>query len=92
MDFNHFIFYLHLLLYLAHVLLSIVRHGPLAIRSPLSLSLVVNGLDTNTGYGMQLTYDVPAMGQYNGVLCVRVCWHDIVYLAQVNFAQKALAF
>ena len=46
---------------------------------------------TNTGYGMQLTYDVP-MGQYNGVLCVRVCWHDLVYLAQVNFAQKALAF
>ena len=45
MDFNHFIFYLHLLLYLAHVLLSIVRHGPLAIRFPLSLLLVVTGLD-----------------------------------------------
>ena len=45
MDFNHFIFYLHLLLYLAHVLLSIVRHGTLAIRFPLSLLLVVTGLD-----------------------------------------------
>ena len=45
MDFNHFIFYLHLLLYLAHVLLSIVRHGLLATRSPPSLLLVVTGLD-----------------------------------------------
>jgi hypothetical protein len=44
---------------------------------------------TYTGYGLQLTYDVP-MGQYNGILCVRVCWHDIVYLAQVDFAKKAL--
>ena len=46
---------------------------------------------TYTGYGLQLTYDVP-LGQYNGVLCVRVCWHDVVYLAEVNFAQKAFAF
>ena len=47
---------------------------------------------TYTGYGLQLTYDVIPMGKYNGVLCVRVCWHDIVYLAQVNFAKKALLF
>ena len=46
---------------------------------------------TYTGYGMQLIYDVP-QGQYNGVLCVRVCWHDIVYCAEFNFAQKAFAF
>ena len=46
---------------------------------------------TYTGYGLQLMYDVP-QGQYNGVLCVRVCWHDIVYRAEVNFAQKAFAF
>ena len=46
---------------------------------------------TYTGYGLQLTYDVP-MGKYNGVLCVRVCWHDIVYLAQLNFAKKELLF
>jgi hypothetical protein len=46
---------------------------------------------TYTGYGLQLTYDVP-LGQFNGVLCVRVCWHDVVYLAEVNFAQKAFAF
>ena len=44
---------------------------------------------TYTGYGLQLTYDVPK-GKYNGVLCVRVCWHDIVYLAQLNFAKKEL--
>ncbi len=46
---------------------------------------------TYTGYGLQLTYDVPK-GKYNGVLCVRVCWHDIVYLAQLNFAKKELLF
>ena len=50
------------------------------------------GVDgTYTRYGMQLIYDVP-LGQYNGVLCVRVCWHDIVYCAEFNFAQKAFAF
>ncbi len=64
MDFNHFIFYLHLLLYLAHVLLSIVRHDPLAIRSSLSLSLVVNGLDTcPASKGVQL------IAELNAVLC-----------------------
>ena len=46
---------------------------------------------TYTGYGMQLMYDVP-LGQYNGVLCVRFCWHDIVYRAEFNFGQKAFAF
>ncbi len=28
------------------------------------------------GYGVQLTFDVPE-GKHNGVLDVRVCWHDI---------------
>ncbi len=41
------------------------------------------------GYGLQLTWDVP-QGKHNGVLDVRVCWHDI--LAQFNFGMKGLAF
>ena len=50
------------------------------------------GVDgTYTRYSMQLIYDVP-LGQYNGVLCVRFCWHDIVYRAEFNFAQKAFVF
>jgi hypothetical protein len=44
-----------------------------------------------TGYGLQLTYDVP-QGKYNGTLAVRVCWHDIVYVSQVNFGKKELAY
>ena len=53
------------------------------------LETIPRVIHTYTGYGLQLTYDVP-MGKYNGVLCVRVCWHDIVYLAQLNFAKKEL--
>ncbi len=31
----------------------------------------------SVGYGEQLTWDV-FEGKYNGMLDVRVCWHDIV--------------
>jgi hypothetical protein len=34
-------------------------------------------------YGVQMTFDVP-VGKHNGKLCVRVCWHDIVYLCQLG--------
>ena len=44
-----------------------------------------------TGYGLQLTYDVP-QGKHNGTLCVRVCWHDIVYRSQVEFGKKQLTY
>jgi hypothetical protein len=43
------------------------------------------------GYGVQMTFDV-VQGKHNGNLCVRVCWHDIVYLSQVDFGKKQLAF
>jgi hypothetical protein len=29
---------------------------------------------------------------YNGLLHVRVCWHEVVYRAEVNFGPGALAF
>jgi hypothetical protein len=41
------------------------------------------------GYGIQVTWDVPE-GKHNGMLDVRVCWHDIVYLAHVDFAKRML--
>ncbi len=43
------------------------------------------------GYGVQLTWDV-AEGKHNGMLDVSVCWHDIVYLAHVDFAKKVLVY
>jgi hypothetical protein len=43
------------------------------------------------GYGVQLTFDVRD-GNHNGILDVRVCWHDIVYQAQVDFAKKELLY
>jgi hypothetical protein len=43
------------------------------------------------GYGVQLTWCV-AEGKHNGMLDVRVCWHDIVYLAHVDFAKKVLVY
>jgi hypothetical protein len=46
---------------------------------------------TGTGYGVKLTYDVP-QGRHNGQLTVRVCWHSIVYVAQVDYAIKHLIF
>ena len=49
------------------------------------------GNEAVTGYGLQLTHDVP-QGKFNGTLVVRVCWHDIVYVSQVNFGKKELAY
>ena len=49
------------------------------------------GNDAVTGYGLQLTHDVP-QGKCNGTLVVRVCWHDIVYVSQVNFGKKELTY
>ncbi len=43
------------------------------------------------GYGIQLTWDVPE-GKHNGMLDVRVCWHDIVYLVHVDFAKRMLVY
>ena len=43
------------------------------------------------GYGVQMTFDVP-VGKHNGKLCVRVCWHDIVYLSQLDFGNKQLTY
>jgi hypothetical protein len=43
------------------------------------------------GYGVQLTWDV-AEGKHNGMLDVRVCWHDIVYRAHVDFAKNQLVY
>ncbi len=40
-------------------------------------------------YGELLTWDV-FEGKHNGMLDVRVCWHNIVYLAHVDFATKVL--
>jgi len=42
-------------------------------------------------YGVQMTFDVP-VGKHNGKLCVRVCWHDIVYLCQLDFGKKQLTY
>jgi hypothetical protein len=44
------------------------------------------------GYGVKLTFDVPQC-KHNGLLEVRVvCWHNIVYQAQVDFGIKFLMF
>jgi hypothetical protein len=44
-----------------------------------------------TGYGVKLVYDVP-QNKYNGTLDVRVCWHSLVYLAEVDFGRNNLSF
>ena len=46
---------------------------------------------TGAGYGVQLTWDVPE-STHNGVLEVRVCWHELVYQAQVQFGNKQLQY
>ncbi len=43
------------------------------------------------GYGVQLTWDV-SEEKNNGMLDVRVCWHDVVYLSHVDFAKTVLAY
>ncbi len=49
------------------------------------------GTKSGTGYGVKLTFDVP-QSKHNGVLDVKVCWHNIVYQAQVHFGVKFLIF
>jgi hypothetical protein len=44
-----------------------------------------------TGYGVKLVYDVP-QNKFNGTLDVRVCWHSLVYLAEVDFARVNLSY
>ena len=44
-----------------------------------------------TGYGVKLVYDVP-QNKYNGTLDVRVCWHSLVYLPEVDFGRNNLSF
>ncbi len=43
------------------------------------------------GYGVQLMWNVDE-GKHNGMLDGRVCWHEIVYLAHVDFAQRMLIY
>ena len=44
-----------------------------------------------TGYGVKLVYDVP-QNKFNRTLDVRVCWHSLVYLAEVDFARNNLSY
>ncbi len=44
-----------------------------------------------TGYGVKLVYDVP-QNKNSGTLDVRVCWHSLVYLAEVDFGRNNLSF
>ncbi len=43
------------------------------------------------GYGVQFSFDVRD-GSHNGILDARLCWHDIVCQAQVDFAKKELLY
>ena len=54
-------------------------------------SRAASGTKSVTGSGVQFTFDVP-QGKHNGVLYVKVCWHNIVYQAQVDFGVKFLIF
>jgi hypothetical protein len=47
--------------------------------------------NSSSRYCLQLTYDVP-QETYNGMLHVRVCWHEVIFRADVNFGASALAF
>lgn len=48
-------------------------------------------LNSSSGYCLQLTYDVP-QETYNGTLHVRVCWHEVIFRAEVHFGASVLAF
>jgi hypothetical protein len=61
-------------------------------KSELSSDCSEEGNVPGTGYGLQLTYDVPQKGKLNGTLCVRVCWRDIVYRSLVEFGKKELTY
>ena len=47
--------------------------------------------DRVSGYGVKLSYDAPQT-KFNGTLDVRVCWHSLVYLAEVDFGRNNLSF
>ena len=44
-----------------------------------------------TGYGVKLVCDVP-QNKFNGTLDVRVCWHSLAYLAEVEFGRNNLSY
>ena len=46
---------------------------------------------SGSGYGVKFTFDVPE-NKFIGTLDVRVCWHSIVYRAEVDFGVKNLVF
>jgi hypothetical protein len=56
------------------------------LKDELQTSHDVDG-HTGAGYGVQLTWDVPE-STHNGVLELRVCWHELVYQAHVQFGKK----
>ncbi len=46
-----------------------------------------------SSYGVKLSYYVASTStQLNGTLDVRVCWHSLVYLAEVDFGRNSLSF
>ena len=54
-------------------------------------SSAASGTKSVTGCGVKFTFDVP-QGKHNGVMDVKVCWHNIVYQAQVDFGVKFLIY
>ena len=59
--------------------------------SSVNVDVTDEGVLSGPGYSLQLTYDV-FEGKYNGVLHVRVCWHEVVFLAQVGFAKRTFIY
>jgi hypothetical protein len=43
-------------------------------------------------YGVKLSYDYVPSTQFNGPLDVRVCWHSLVCLAEVDFDRNNLSY
>ncbi len=43
------------------------------------------------GYGLKLTFDLP-LGKAVGVLKVRACWHDIVFLNEFGFTESMFLY
>jgi hypothetical protein len=60
------------------------------VKDELQSSHDVDG-HTGAGYGVMLTWDVPE-STHIGVLEVRVCWHERVYQAHVQFGKKELQY
>ena len=59
--------------------------------SSVNVDVTDEGVLSGSGYSLQLTYDV-FEGKYNGVLHVRVCWHEVVFLAEVDFAKRTFIY